>query len=114
MCLACVLAVHDDVPPPIRGGWHFSCCSLTIPGVGALRCCSRNSWLRHLAVRVTLPLVLPDGGPWVHHLTLRVPPAVVTRSCLGGPGHGTLRWTRTSKQAGKALRSGGHSHARVM
>ena len=32
----------------------------------------------------------------------------------GGPGHGTLRWTRTSKQAGKALRSQGHHHARVM
>ena len=32
----------------------------------------------------------------------------------GGPGHGTLRRTRTSKQAGKALRSQGHSHARVM
>ena len=32
----------------------------------------------------------------------------------GGPGHGTLRWTRTSKQAGKVLRSQGHHHARVM
>ena len=32
----------------------------------------------------------------------------------GGAGHGTLRWTRTSKQAGKALRSQGHHHARVM
>ena len=31
-----------------------------------------------------------------------------------GPGHGTLRWTRTSKQAGKALRSQGHPHAHVM
>ena len=38
---------------------------------------------------------------------------VVTRS-RGGPGHGTLRWTRASKQAGKALRSQGHHHARVM
>ena len=38
---------------------------------------------------------------------------LMTRS-RGGPGHGTLRWTRTSKQAGKALRSQGHPHARVM
>ena len=38
---------------------------------------------------------------------------MVTRS-RGGPGHGTLRWTRTSKQAGKALRSQGHHYARVM
>ena len=37
----------------------------------------------------------------------------VTRS-RWGPGHGTLRWTRASKQAGKALRSQGHHHARVM
>ena len=37
----------------------------------------------------------------------------VTRSC-GGPGHGTLRRTLASKQAGKALRSQGHPHARVM
>ena len=33
---------------------------------------------------------------------------------LGGPGHGTLRQTRTSKQAGKPLRSQGHPHAHVM
>ena len=38
---------------------------------------------------------------------------VVTRP-RGGPGHRTLRWTRTSKQAGKALRSQGHHYARVM
>ena len=38
---------------------------------------------------------------------------VLTRS-RGGPGHGTLRWTRTSEQAGKALRSQGHHCARVM
>ena len=37
----------------------------------------------------------------------------VTRS-RGRPGHGTLRRTRTSKQAGKALRSQGHPYARVM
>ena len=38
---------------------------------------------------------------------------VLTRS-RGGPGHGTLRLTRRSKQAGKALRSQGHHYARVM
>ena len=38
---------------------------------------------------------------------------MVTRS-RGGPGHGTLRWTRASKQAGKALCSQGHHDARVM
>ena len=38
---------------------------------------------------------------------------LVTRS-RGGPGHGTLRWTHTSEQAGKALRSQGHHYARVM
>ena len=38
---------------------------------------------------------------------------LMTRS-RGGPGHGPLRWTRTSKQAGKALRSQGHHYARVM
>ena len=38
---------------------------------------------------------------------------LLTRSC-GGPGHRTLRRTRTSKQAGKALRSQGNPHARVM
>ena len=38
---------------------------------------------------------------------------LLTRS-RGGRGHGTLRWTRTGKQAGKALRSQGRHHARVM
>ena len=38
---------------------------------------------------------------------------VLTRSS-GGAGHGTLRWTRTSEQAGKALRSQGHHCAHVM
>ena len=39
--------------------------------------------------------------------------ASMTRS-RGGPGHGTLRWTRASEQAGKALRSQGHQCAHVM
>ena len=38
---------------------------------------------------------------------------LLTRSS-GEPGHGMLRRKRTSKQAGKALRSQGHPHARVM
>ena len=38
---------------------------------------------------------------------------LLTRS-RGGPGHGTLRWTRASEQAGKALRSQGHQCAHVM
>ena len=38
----------------------------------------------------------------------------VLRRSRGGPGHGTLRVTRTSKQAGEALRSQGHHYARVM
>ena len=38
---------------------------------------------------------------------------MLTRS-RGGPGHGKLRRTRTSKQAGKALRSQGYPHALVM
>ena len=40
--------------------------------------------------------------------------SVLLTSSRGGPGHGTLRWTRASKQAGKALRTQGHHHARVM
>ena len=31
-----------------------------------------------------------------------------------GAGHETLRWTRASEQAGKALRSQGHQCAHVM
>ena len=45
--------------------------------------------------------------------SLSVFPSLLTRS-RGGPGHGTLRWTRTSEQTGKALRSQGHHCARVM
>ena len=33
---------------------------------------------------------------------------------VGGPGNGTLRRTRTSKQAGRALRSQGYPHVLVM
>ena len=40
--------------------------------------------------------------------------AAVLKRSRGGPGHGTLQWTRTSEQAGKALRSQGHHCARVM
>ena len=44
-------------------------------------------------------------------------PAAMKRFCrvpVGGPGHGMLRRTGTSKQAGQALRSQGHPHAHVM
>ena len=59
-------------------------------------------------------LVPKEGRHTLPHNTLLVIPAwCSTRSC-GGPGHGTLRWTRTSEQAGKALRSQGHHCARVM
>ena len=45
--------------------------------------------------------------------------ARVSRHCASdafpwGAGHGTLRWTRASEQAGKALRSQGHQCAHVM
>ena len=49
---------------------------------------------------------LQKFGAWIQS-------TVLTRS-RGGPGHGTLRRTRTGKQASKALRSQGHPHARVM
>ena len=56
----------------------------------------------------------PSGGQSGSGPTTRLQTqAQLTRS-RGGPGHGTVRRTRTSKQAGKALRSQGHPHARVM
>ena len=50
-------------------------------------------------------------SPRAHTVTL--PAQLLTRS-RGVPGHGTLRRTRTRKQAGKALRSQGHPHARAI
>ena len=38
----------------------------------------------------------------------------VTDAFPWGAGHGTLRWTRASEQAGKALRSQGHQCTHVM
>ena len=83
-------------------------------------------WARGLGLFVSFPLCGAGfnllGGPPPLLPGVRWPrvwPGVpvcgvlVTRS-RGGPGHGTLRWTRTSKQAGKALRSQGHHYARVM
>ena len=55
------------------------------------------------------PRVDPGALPFVPMFS----ESIMTRS-RGGPGHRTLRWTRTSKQAGKALRSQGHHYARVM
>ena len=57
------------------------------------------------------PLMIP---PQASPTTVGVSPHRVLTRSRGGPGHGTLRWTRTSKQAGKALRSQGHHHTRVM
>ena len=39
---------------------------------------------------------------------------IIVTCSRGGPGHGTLRRARTSKQAGKALRSQGYPYALVM
>ena len=50
---------------------------------------------------------------WVADPNSRQSGEELTRS-RGGPGHGTLRWTRASEQAGKALRSQGHQCAHVM
>ena len=41
-------------------------------------------------------------------------PTAATDAFPWGAGHGTLRWTRASEQAGKALRSQGHQCAHVM
>ena len=53
-------------------------------------------WVRGLGLFVSFPLRgAGDAFPW-------------------GAGHRTLRWTRASEQAGKALRSQGHQCAHVM
>ena len=52
-------------------------------------------------------------GDRYHPRTPPLPDPLLTRS-RGGAGHGTLRWTRASEQAGKALRSQGHQCAHVM
>ena len=63
---------------------------------------SAECWTLHMGVGMTLCAVATelsmdpsDAFPW-------------------GAGHGTLRWTRASEQAGKALRSQGHQCAHVM
>ena len=74
-------------------------------GMGAVewRAIVPDTACRWITVTAPQPMQSP---PACHRL-------LVTRS-RGGPGHGTLRWTRTSEQAGKALRSQGHHCARVM
>ena len=72
--------------------------------------CAASCKLRAAALRCS-GLVAPSGTRGMGN-----PAAVrklLTRS-RGGPGHGTLRWTRASEQAGKALRSQGHHCAHVM
>ena len=81
---------------PVRGGWP-----LVVSGVWG--------WSARVLPSHVLVLLVP-GGLWPSGIGWW---AVVTCS-RGGPGQGTLRWTRASKQAGKALRSQGHHHARVM
>ena len=63
--------------------------------------------------------MLPGGAAKPVVLGVQVAPSGTRgmgnpRHSRGGPGHGTLGWTRASTQAGKALRSQGHHHARVM
>ena len=80
-------------------------------------------WLLFLTASAVLPAQLPSCLPESPCLAAcftgrqglfnEFCEQLVTRS-RGGPGHGTLRWTRTSEQAGKALRSQGHHCARVM
>ena len=54
-------------------------------------------------------------GPVNPYQAHRVPAATVTTDAFPwGAGHGTLRWTRASEQAGKALLSQGHQCAHVM
>ena len=79
------------------GGAASRCAALRAASCELLRRAARGWW----------PRVAREG--WV----ARGSETLLTR-CRGGPGHGTLRWTRTSEQAGKALRSQGHHCARVM
>ena len=74
------------------GGAVDRCAALRAASCELLRRAARGWW----------PRVAREG--WV---------TLLTRS-RGGPGHGTLRWTRASEQAGKALRSQGHHCAHVM
>ena len=93
-------------------------CSLHfLQGLGAVagrRCqplrCAASCELRAAAPRCS-GLVAPSGTRGMGN-----PAAVETLlTCSrGGPGHGTLRWTHASEQAGKALRSQGHHCAHVM
>ena len=46
--------------------------------------------------------------------SIRLNPSLASDAFPWGAGHGTLRWTRASEQAGKALRSQGHQCAHVM
>ena len=54
----------------------------------------------------------PDIGQWEGQDVPLVRPS--SDAFPWGAGHGTLRWTRASEQAGKALRSQGHQCAHVM
>ena len=107
-------AVHGPplIPPPLRGGPATPTARARPGGVrrrqeggqgGKPRAATQRG-SREAAARPPPPP--PPTGP-------QAAGAPVTRS-RGGPGHGTLRWTRASEQAGKALRSQGHQCAHVM
>ena len=76
------------------------------------KCVFDSQWVSHRG-GYALPTVLAAYRQLANNVDTANQLALVTRS-RAGPGHGTLRRTRTSKQAGKALRSQGHPHARVM
>ena len=69
--------------------------------------------LKEAKIRKTKTVAIRVGDGRTINSLGGVDVTVLTRS-RGGPGHGMLRRTRTSKQAGKALCSQGHPHARVM
>ena len=79
------------------GGAASRCAALRAASCELLRRAARGWWPRVAREGWVTPRRLNalDAFPW-------------------GPGHGTLRWTRTGEQAGKALRSQGHHYARVM
>ena len=90
---------------------HVLCCLCGVLGLLApVNGCAR--WVCSLGVLCCV-LCVRYPGPLGSCAPVCALAVLLTHS-FGGPGHGTLRWTRTSEQAGKALRSQGHHCARVM
>ena len=98
-------AQQPHVPPP-QSGTYGNAAVASMMARGTRLDGSSYSPRRTTATITTLP-------PRSRARTATRATNVLTRS-RGGPGHGTLRWTRTSEQAGKALRSQGHHCACVM